>query len=72
VEDNGTQYTGAPYNPPPNLQETRQRLDEQAVFGIVNSGLQVMPRFGALLSEEEIWQIVSYIYDTQGGLGTAQ
>lgn len=64
--------SGQPYGPPPNLQDTRQRLNEQTVFGIVDNGIVVMPRFGGLMSEEEIWQIVSYIFDTQNGLGAGQ
>ena len=67
-----TTGNGTPYNPPPNLQNTRQNLPESAVFNIVNNGIRVMPRFGDLMTEEQIWQVVSYIYDTQGGLGTAQ
>lgn len=63
---------GAPYHPPANLQEARQTLNEDAVFAIINNGIVVMPRFGELMSEEEIWQVVSYIFDTQNGLGAGQ
>lgn len=56
--------TGAAYNGPPNLQDSRTRLSEDAMFGIVTSGILVMPRFGPLLSEAERWDIVRYIFDT--------
>lgn len=61
--------TGQPYAPPPNLQESRQRLNEDAVFTIITNGIVVMPRFGLLLTEEERWDLVRYLFDTQGGLG---
>jgi mono/diheme cytochrome c family protein len=61
---------GAPYPAPPNLLDTRQRLDENAVFGIITNGIIVMPPFAALLSEEERWDIVRYIFDTENGLGS--
>ena len=62
--------TGAPYGVPPNLQDSRTRLNEDAMFGIVSNGILVMPRFGPLLSEAERWDIVRYVFDTSGtGLG---
>ncbi|MCH7906383.1 MAG: cytochrome c [Chloroflexi bacterium] len=56
--------TGAAYNGPPNLQVSMTRLNEDAMFSIVTSGIVVMPRFGPLLSEAERWDIVRYIFDT--------
>jgi len=62
--------TGTPYGAPPNLQNSRTRLNEDAMFGLVSNGILVMPRFGPLLSEAEIWDVVRYIIDTSGtGLG---
>ncbi|MBI2965924.1 MAG: cytochrome c [Chloroflexi bacterium] len=58
-----------PYARPPNLQETRASRDEKTVFSIITSGVVVMPRFGLLLTEEERWDLVRYIFDTQTGLG---
>lgn len=60
---------GGPYNTPPNLIQSRQNLNEQAVFAILTNGIVVMPRFGPLLSEEARWDLVRYIFDTQNGLG---
>ena len=62
---------GSGYNGPPNLQESRTRLTDQQVFAIVSNGIIVMPSFGDLLTEEDIWDIVAYVVDTQNGLGTA-
>ncbi len=62
-------YTGAPYAPPPNLQDTRNRLDRDAVFAIMTSGIFVMPQFGLLLSEEDRWDVIQYVFDEIGGLG---
>ncbi len=60
---------GKPYVAPPNLKETRDRLNEDAVFTIVSGGIVVMPRFELLVSEEERWDIVRYIFDRENGLG---
>lgn len=62
-------YTGSPYATPPNLQETRNRLDRDAMFGILTNGIFVMPEFGLLLSEEDRWDLVQYIFDETDGLG---
>ena len=62
--------TGSAYNAPPNLKDSRARLSEDAMFTLVSNGILVMPRFGPLLSEEELWDVVRYIFDTTGtGLG---
>lgn len=63
---------GAPYNRPPNLIESRDRLNESGMFGIINGGIQVMPAFGKLMSEEDIRDIINYIYDEQTGITTAR
>lgn len=60
---------GQPYARPPNLQETRANRDEKTVFSIITSGIVVMPKFGLLLTEEERWDLVRYIFDAQTGLG---
>ena len=63
--DNGSSYNG-----PPNLQVSRTRINEDAMFGIISNGILVMPRFGPILSEAEIWDVVRYVSDTSGtGLG---
>ncbi len=63
---------GVAYGAPPNLQTSRDRLDENAFFGIVSSGINVMPRFELLLSEEDRWDIVKYVFDLdmKTGLGS--
>lgn len=61
---------GSTYIAPPNLQDSRTRLSEDAMFSLVTNGILVMPRFGPLLSEEERWDVVRYIFDTSvSGLG---
>jgi mono/diheme cytochrome c family protein len=61
---------GSPYNGPPDLQVSRTVINEDAMFSIISNGILVMPRFGPLLSEAEIWDVVRYIIDTSGtGLG---
>ena len=63
--DGGNTYTN-----PPNLQESRTRLSQDAVFGILTNGIVVMPRFGPILSEQERWDIVRYMFDTsETGMG---
>ncbi len=61
---------GAGYGAPPDLQASRERLDKSAFFGIVSSGINVMPRFELLLSEEDRWDIVNYVFDMETGLGS--
>ena len=61
---------GVAYGAPPNLTESRERLEKDVLFGIVSSGINVMPRFELLLSEEDRWDIVSYVFDTESGLGS--
>ena len=62
----------APYGNPADLLGTRAQRTEDIWFTIVNNGITVMPRFGKLLSEEDIWEIVSYLFDEDTGLGTAR
>ena len=64
--------TGSTYAAPPNLVAIRGDRTPEVWFTIVNNGINVMPKFGKLLSEEEIWDIVTYLFDEQTGLGTAQ
>lgn len=61
---------GTAYAAPPDLHVSRDRLDKNALFGIVSSGINVMPRFELLLSEEDRWDIVNYVFDTETGLGS--
>ncbi len=63
--------TGKSYGRPPDLLESRDRLNEDAVFAIVTNGIVVMPVFSLLLPEEERWDIVAYIFDREGGLEKA-
>lgn len=64
--------TGAPYSAPANLFALRGQRTPDTWFTIVNNGINVMPAFGNQLSEEDIWDVVSYLFDEQTGLGTAQ
>lgn len=61
---------GNPYAAPPNLVDSaRERLTERDMMvGFVTSGAVVMPSFGKLLPEEDIRDIVNYIFDDQTGL----
>lgn len=63
--------TGSAYAMPPNLQDSRTRLTEDAMFSVITNGVFVMPRFGPLLSEEDRWDIVRYIFDDSAS-GLAQ
>ena len=58
------------YAAPPNLQTSRDTLGRDVFFGLVSSGINVMPRFELLLSEEDRWDIVNYVFDTNNGLGS--
>ena len=60
----------AKYGPPADLVATRGQRTEEIWFGTINNGIVVMPAFDKLLSEEEIWDIVTYLFDTQNGLGS--
>jgi mono/diheme cytochrome c family protein len=61
---------GAPYPPPANLQQSLKRAEftPDLAFATVSRGVVVMPRFGALLSEEDIRDIVNYLFDKQNGI----
>ena len=59
----------APYVGPANLIEKRETYDQDAMFNLVNNGIVVMPRFKNLLPEEDIREIVAYIYDQNTGVG---
>ncbi|MCH8101807.1 MAG: cytochrome c [Chloroflexi bacterium] len=61
---------GVAYGAPPDLHKSRERLARDVLFGIVSSGINVMPRFELLLSEEDRWDIVNYVFDTETGLGS--
>ena len=58
-----------PYLAPANLIEKRESYDQDAMVNLVTNGIVVMPRFGNLLAEEEIREIVDYIYDQNTGIG---
>lgn len=60
---------GVAYQSPPSLLETRGRINQDSVFKIITSGINVMPNFGLLLSNEDRWDIVQYIFDETRGLG---
>ena len=61
---------GSAYAAPPNLVESAAtRLTSRDVMvGFVTSGAVVMPSFGKLLPEEDIRDIVNYIFDENTGL----
>ena len=61
---------GTKYGQPANLLATRDQRTEEIWFGTINNGIVVMPAFQKLLSEEEIWDIVTYLFDKQNGLGS--
>ena len=65
-----SQSGGTPYAPPPNLIELRSDRTAEAWFTVLNSGVNVMPRFGALLTEEEMRDLVEYMFDEETGLGS--
>lgn len=58
---------------PPNLQTSQLVSNEEGLAGFIRSGgNSVMPQFEKFLAEEDIWDIVAYIQDTNTGLRTAQ
>jgi mono/diheme cytochrome c family protein len=61
---------GTPYSAPPNLVDSAAtRLTERDTMVVfVTSGAVVMPPFGKLLPEEDIRDIVNYIFDKETGL----
>ena len=61
---------GDAYGAPPNLVESAAiRLTERdTMVAFITSGVRVMPAFGKLLPEEDIRDIVNYIFDDQTGL----
>jgi len=61
---------GTAYAAPPNLVESAaSRLtDPEIMVSFVTSGAVVMPSFGKLLPEEDIRDIVNYIFDDTTGL----
>ena len=65
-----SQSGGTPYAPPPNLIELRSDRTPEAWFTVLNSGVNVMPRFGAMMTEEEMRDLVEYMFDEQTGLGS--
>lgn len=58
-----------PYAAPANLHDKRETYDKDAMINIITNGIVVMPRFGKLLSEEDIRDIATFIYDEETGLG---
>ena len=65
-----TENGGETYGAPPNLVESAAtRLTERdTMVAFATSGARVMPAFGKLLAEEDIRDIVNYIFDDQNGL----
>jgi len=62
---------GTPYKSPPNLVDSAaSRLNQREVMFSFVSGWNgpVMPEFGKLLAEEDIRDIVNYIFDDTTGL----
>lgn len=62
--------TGTVYEAPPNLQMSRQTLNRETIYLTILNGVTVMPQFRGLLSEEDIREIVEYVFDEQNGLGS--
>ena len=65
-----TTNNGATYGAPPDLvNSAAKRLTARdTMVAFVTSGGRVMPPFGKLLSEEDIRDIVNYIFDDETGL----
>jgi len=61
---------GTRYGAPANLLATRDQRTEEIWFNTLNNGIVVMPAFQKLLSEEEIWDIVTFLFDKQNGMGS--
>lgn len=59
----------SPYVGPADLIEKRATYDQDAMVNLVTNGIVVMPRFGNLLPEEDIREIVTFIYDQNTGIG---
>ncbi len=59
----------SPYIGPADLIEKRATYDQDAMVNLVTNGVVVMPRFGNLLPEEDIREIVAFIYDQNTGIG---
>ena len=66
-----SQNDGATYSPAPNILESSQtKFSDEAFFAFISNGQNVMPRFSLLLSEEDRWDIVNYVYDIETGLSS--
>ena len=61
---------GTPYLAPPNLVESAatRLTNRDMMVAFATAGGQVMPAFGKLLSEEDIRDIVNYVFDDKTGL----
>jgi mono/diheme cytochrome c family protein len=61
---------GNAYLAPPDLVESAatRLTDRDTMVAFVTSGARVMPPYGKLLSEEDIRDIVNYIFDADAGL----
>ena len=59
----------SPYVGPADLIEKRATYDQDAMVNLVTNGVVVMPRFRNLLPEEDIRDIVAFIYDQNTGIG---
>ncbi len=63
------QTNDSPYVGPADLIEKRATYDQEAMINLVTNGIVVMPRFRNLLPEEDIREIVAYVYDQNTGIG---
>ena len=63
------QTNDSPYVGPADLIEKRETYDQEAMINLVTNGIVVMPRFRNLLPEEDIREIVAYVYDQNTGIG---
>ncbi len=61
---------GSAYGAPPNLVESAatRLTDRDVMVGFITSGAGIMPSYGKLLPEEDIRDIVNYIFDENTGL----
>ena len=64
AQTNDSSYVG-----PADLFEKRATYDQEAMINLVSNGIVVMPRFRNLLAEEDIREIVAYVYDQNTGVG---
>jgi mono/diheme cytochrome c family protein len=65
IPSDGMQF----YPPVPSLKAPSEPLSDGQIFSIVQLGVRytAMPGFGKALSEEQIWQVTSFIHSLKDG-----